>query len=218
MPQHTIVWTVDLDAAGTLRVEPLLAPDERARADAFVSNEHRRRWIAARAALRLILGQASGLPARRLAFERSAQGKPRLQGGGPHFNLSHSGQIALIAVSRHAPVGVDVEQRHRLGDLDGMARLVMSRSEVAAFRQLPEFRRGAAFLRLWTRKEAALKAEGSGLLTDPREVAVGLDAAAQRSVDVNGSRLTVADLPLDWTAAVASPDLGEVALRRFVFP
>ncbi len=218
MPRDTIVWTVDLDAVGSAGPETLLAPDEQARADAFVSSEHRRRWIAARAALRLVLGAASGLPAARLAFERGASGKPRLRGGGSHFNLSHSGSVALIAVCAHAPVGVDVEQGRRLGDLEGMARLVMSDLELAAFRRLPGPERGSAFLRLWTRKEAALKAEGSGLLADPREVMVGLDAAPRRNVEVNGSRLTVADLLLDWTASVASPDLGAVALRRFAFP
>ena len=111
--------------------------------------------------------------------QRSATGKPWVAGG-PHFNLSHSGQLALIAVCADAPVGVDLEAHRVLRNPDGLARRMCSPRELAWARRQDDLH--TALLRLWVRKEALAKAEGGGIATalsglDVLDLVVGFDGA-----------------------------------------
>ncbi|GAA2811476.1 4'-phosphopantetheinyl transferase family protein [Nonomuraea dietziae] len=158
------VWRVDLDRAGARRGWRLLSCAERERALAFADPVERRRYVVAHAALRTVLGGLCGVPADRLGFGRDGSGRPCLLPLGrrpvPDFNLSHSGAWALVATAPPgARVGVDVEQVRARFDHLALARRFYQPEEVARLRATgPE-----GFFRLWTAKEAYVKASGVGL-------------------------------------------------------
>jgi 4'-phosphopantetheinyl transferase len=145
----------------------LLAPGEAERAARFRFEGGRHRAIAGRGQLRAVLGRCLGADPAALEFSYGPHGKPALagvwSGSGWHFNLAHSADLALLAVTRSGPVGVDVERLRPLADAGQLVSRFFSPREDAAFRPLPEDRKAAAFFRLWTRKEAWLKATGEGI-------------------------------------------------------
>ncbi|HEX5761016.1 MAG TPA: 4'-phosphopantetheinyl transferase superfamily protein [Thermoanaerobaculia bacterium] len=164
------LWAAPLDppAERIEELRALLAPDERARVERFRFEVHRRRFAVGRGVLRALLGAYLDVPPERLAFTYGERGKPDLAPGsaaaGPlHFNLSHSHELALLAVTREREVGADVEQLRPLDDLEKIAERFFSAAEHAQLMALPEAERVAAFFRCWTRKEAYLKALGVGL-------------------------------------------------------
>ena len=144
-----------------------LSPDEKARADRFRFDKHRNRFIAGRGILREILGQYLRASAEELRFGYSAKGKPEFavesQGGGIHFNLAHSEDLALIAVTRIGQVGVDVECVRAMKDMDQLVARFFSARENELFQKVSAAEKPAAFFNLWTRKEALLKATGEGI-------------------------------------------------------
>lgn len=164
-PEEVHVWRVDVqDASNAANLLRLLSGDERRKADGFLFAEDRERFIAARGALRGILGRCLGLEPEHLVFRYGPRGKPRLEmGHGLRFNVSHSGSLALISLSRDREVGVDVERIRPVPDLETIAARHFSVQEAAALRALPEAARTQAFFVLWTRTEARLKARGDGL-------------------------------------------------------
>ncbi|MEV4218617.1 4'-phosphopantetheinyl transferase superfamily protein [Nonomuraea sp. NPDC049725] len=155
------VWRVDLDRPDAARGWRLLSQDERERALAFADGGERRRYVVAHAALRAILGRARGADPAGLGFGRDEAGRPCLaDGGGPDFNLSHSGGWALVAVAPPGGrVGVDVERVRADADHLALARRFYQPEEADRVRaEGPD-----AFFRLWTVKEAYVKASGAGL-------------------------------------------------------
>lgn len=171
------VWQVALDAPP--RRESLLSAEEQARAARFRFARDRDRFVAARGALRERLGAyLEGDPAA-LVLKGGQGEKPRL--GGPHagalrFNLSHSADVALIAVSRDRELGVDLEAHQPVKDLAALLGVVCTAREAAAIMALPPAHREAAFLRCFTRKEALTKAWGLGLGAPLQRFEVGLEA------------------------------------------
>lgn len=159
------VVSVDLEVVQD-SVEELLVSDERMRADRLVRPLDRRRWVAARVSLRHLVGRYVGIPPSSVAFGAGPYGKPSIAGQtSVRFSFSHSGTVALCALARDAEVGVDVEDARRAIDVVGVAERVFGASEVERLKGLPEHERTAAFLRLWTRHEAAVKCVGTGLGT-----------------------------------------------------
>lgn len=152
------VWWSVLDGGDAT----LLADDEVARADRLRDDEDRRRFVAGRAWLRTVLSSVSGVPAARQRFAYGPMGKPSLiDDPDLHFNLSHTGDLAVVAAGRSGPIGVDVE-RVTPGVYDrGAAALVLSPDEIATIEAAPD--PDAAFVAAWTRKEAFAKLEGEGL-------------------------------------------------------
>jgi 4'-phosphopantetheinyl transferase len=128
--------------------------------------------VAARAFVRGLLARLVGTSPRALVFEAGAHGKPSLaRAHDLQFNLSRSGPLAVCAVARgRDAVGVDVERVRAMDDLDRVAHTVFSARELERYLQLPDDRRTPAFFEAWTRKEAVLKAAGSGLARSPQEV------------------------------------------------
>jgi 4'-phosphopantetheinyl transferase len=105
-----------------------------------------------------------GAPPAELHFQYSDRGKPHLEDHVPlEFNLSHSGEVALLAVTRIGPVGIDVERKRPLEDLLGLARSNFASGEYATLTALPEPERLDSFFQCWTRKEAYVKSVGEGL-------------------------------------------------------
>ncbi|MGH9535745.1 MAG: 4'-phosphopantetheinyl transferase family protein [Terriglobales bacterium] len=145
-------------------MEATLSPDERARAARFYFDRHRRQFIAARGGLRRVLSGLLGVPATQLAFTYGPHGKPRVDSPpqpGFFFNLSHAGEWALLAWTGAGEIGADIERLRPV--TPGLAERFFAPAEAAALAAQPEAERAAAFFRCWTRKEAYLKALGSGL-------------------------------------------------------
>lgn len=186
------------------RLVGLLSDDERARAARFVFDRHRGRFIVARGRLRQILGGIAGRPPEDLRFAYGAHGKPALSGipGAPHFNLSHSGDLAVVAVSSDLELGVDVEAVRPLKE--DVAERFFSAAEIAALAKLAESDRLDAFYRCWTRKEAVIKALGTGLSLPLKSFDVSIDAAGARLLRLEG----MPDAPRDWALAHLDPAPG----------
>lgn len=163
------VWRVPLQASEEelARLVDLLPADERSRMDAFQGEAHKRRFVVAHGALRQLLAHYAQQHARALVLALGAHGKPRLAATPAlEFNLTHSGELALIAVSRRRAVGVDVESLSRRPfDLQPMARRVLSTPEQEWLAGTSEHSRASAFLQLWACKEAVSKAAGGGFTT-----------------------------------------------------
>lgn len=159
---------VDLDL-GPVRLAccaSLLDSEEMARADRFLRGADRQRFIASHAALRVVLGEELRQPAGSLRFGYEAGGRPFLAdpaGTGLDFNLSHSGDRAVVGLVYGTRIGVDVEVRRPLPDALRIARSHFAPDEAAALGALPCECREDAFFGLWTRKEAVVKALGAGL-------------------------------------------------------
>jgi 4'-phosphopantetheinyl transferase len=157
------VWRIDLDA-GHLAVDraaEALSPGERLRARRLRAPLARRRFVMRRLGLRAVLAEYSGADPARLTYRAGPYGKPALEGG-PCFSLSHSGGLALCAVSPGREVGVDVERLRAVPEADRIVERVFSPAERRDYHALREAAPGSAFLRMWTRKEALLKALGVG--------------------------------------------------------
>ena len=117
---------------------------------------------------RQLVAAYTSCPPDRQAWERDARGRPLVvEPGGLHVSLSHAEAVVAAAVSRAAPVGVDVERLRPLADRGALARTALSEAELKAVDELPEAHRDAQVLRFWTRKEAVAKALGTGLTTEP---------------------------------------------------
>jgi len=168
-PGEVHVWRLALDIPGDAarRLLSILSPGERARADSFHFNKDRLAFIAARSALRRILGAYLGADPARLRFSYSDHGKPYLdETQNPcqlHFNLSHSHHLGLIAFHRGGPLGVDIEYMRSDLALEELARRCFSPREYEALRALPPEQQMEAFFTCWARKEAYIKAHGMGL-------------------------------------------------------
>ena len=204
--QHDAIdlWLVDLDGAPAHEGERLLDASERERASGFRRAIDARRFVLGRAALRRVLALYVGADAAALPLAVGAHGKPLLAGG-PAFNLSHSGERALCAVSGRATVGIDLERMRPMPNAPELAKRFFSPTEAAVIAAANGMRSDALFFRCWTRKEAVLKALGEGLLRDPASVDAGF-GATERVVELAGApRLGVRSFtPEDgWDGAIA---------------
>lgn len=187
----------------------LLAPDETARAARFRLEHHRRRFTVCRAALRLLLGGYIGRPSTAIRFSYGRHDKPRLADPPDcrlEFNLSHSSELALVAVTAGYPVGIDVEALRPLPDASALAERFFSAAERAALAAYPEVERGPAFYRCWTRKEAYLKAIGDGVAARLDGFEVSLDPGDARLVALAGDRMAAAA----WSLVHIEPGPGYV--------
>jgi 4'-phosphopantetheinyl transferase len=163
----TYALNLDKTSADLAADWQVLSEDERTRALRFRYASHQYRWIAARAGLRRVLSEYCHTSPSQLEFSKKALGKPVLGNEhsnlGIHFNLSHSGKLAVLAVTRNGPVGIDIEHCKAIPDLESVARRFFSETENKQLLQLGRSSRQAAFYRCWTRKEAVIKTSGKGL-------------------------------------------------------
>lgn len=174
------VWRLALDGEPAPAELAMLATEEAARSARFAFARERRRFARAHASMRRILGLYAGLAPERVPLTADAHGKPRIEGIGLGFNLSHSGERALLAVSRATHVGVDVEEASARVDARLVAAEVFSPEECRALDGLEGEALHAAFLAGWVRKEAVLKAIGVGLAVAPRLFHAGLGPGRAR--------------------------------------
>lgn len=179
------LWRVNLDDARWESLEWVLDSGERSKAMQFRTDELRWRSRRCRSALRCILSHHTGVRASALKLASNRFGKPELPCKRVHFNVAHTEGWALIAVAG-APVGIDLERALRPDiAIEEIAALVCHPSETASLLALASMPANAAMMRLWTRKEAYVKALGTGLrhaLTAVR-LAPGADATRALVVD-----------------------------------
>ncbi len=164
------IWYIDLNDVRLSNLTALLSPDEIARARRFQTPQLAIAFQRCRVALRTVLGHYLEMPPGSIQFIYSPQGKPLLPENELHFNVSHSKNVALIAVSRLA-LGVDLEffpSRMRAGT--ALYETVCHCSERIALAAMPAAARARLFCKIWTRKEAYFKAVGSGLRGNPAAV------------------------------------------------
>lgn len=159
--------TLDRSDAELARYEDSLSEGERARADAFAFPRERRAFVASRGLLRGLLARLSGGTPAGQEIVTDEGGKPRLAGscgqGRLRFNVSHSGALWACAVALHREVGLDVEEVRPDRAVNSIMMRYFSAAETDAILALPGGERAAAFHRVWTRKEAWLKARGLGI-------------------------------------------------------
>jgi 4'-phosphopantetheinyl transferase len=187
------VWRIPLGLPDS-QVEILrrtLAPDELSRASRFHFEKDRRHYILARGALRRVLGRYLDVDPGQLGFSYTDYGKPALIASSQpktlNFNLSHSHQLALIAVTGRGQLGVDVEHVRPVPDLEDLAQRFFSAQEYAALQALPEEEKLRGFFYCWTRKEAYIKARGEGLSVPLNQFDVSLTPGeASRLLSVRG--------------------------------
>lgn len=160
------VWRIALNdlASSIERFEAVLSFDERIRANSFHFGRDRKQFVLSHGALRIILGKYLKLNTDEIEFTCNRFGKPKLIGcESLRFNLSHSGDTALVAVAANTEVGVDVEVLDRSIDLLGLAKRFFSESEYRKIAASSESNQLVLFYRCWTGKESVVKAIGGGL-------------------------------------------------------
>jgi 4'-phosphopantetheinyl transferase len=172
------VWRASLeDNHHAHTLESFLSSDEIARANRFRFPAHRRRYITARGILRQLLGAYLAIEARQVTFTYSAKGKPNLDvchTSDLFFNVSHSDDIAALAFTIARHIGVDVEMIRHNVDVDEIPRRFFSSAEQRALAGLNATEKYQGFFNCWTRKEAYIKALGSGLSLPLRDFDVSL--------------------------------------------
>jgi len=145
----------------------VLSSDERERANRFIFQRDRLRFIVRRAQLRKLLGERLGVAAANVRFSTTVHGKPLLaepvDRSGVTFNVSHSGDLSVYAFAASTDVGVDVETIRIIEEAERVAAMAFSKREYETYERLPARDKPAAFFNCWTRKEALVKAMGSGL-------------------------------------------------------
>ncbi|HEY0641406.1 MAG TPA: 4'-phosphopantetheinyl transferase superfamily protein [Pseudonocardiaceae bacterium] len=185
----------------------LLDADERARADAVADPERRDRFVAVHGAVRAILGRRLGVDPAGLRWTRGPHGKPELAGEPLRANVSHSGHLAVLAVTDERPVGVDVQLLPATVDAERLARRFFPPAEADAVLAVADpAERAVLFGRLWSRKEACVKAAGGQLMPGLRlPVAGDTPLVAGDPAGPLPGPFLVRDVaaPREFTAAVA---------------
>jgi 4'-phosphopantetheinyl transferase len=202
------VWRIQISAEPVDRWREFLLPDEVARADRFVFPADRNRFTVTRGVLRSLLQPHLPVGARPVEFVFNQWGKPEIPGGGPRFNVTHSGDFALIAIAQ-ADVGVDIEQTSSLRRVDDLAASVFTNTELARFECLRGDARTSFFFRTWTCKEALIKAAGAGLSIPVDRIQIDFTPEGASVLAPPGTlppgpwSLHELDAPEEYTAAVA---------------
>lgn len=180
-------WDEAAEAARTVYLARL-QDDERRRAAAFKDARSRWRFTLARGMARDVLAEVLGIGPGSVRIAVSGAGKPYLADRrGPTFSLSHSGCLLVVAVHDRSPVGVDVERVIPIPEREAVARAILGPVEAVVFARIrDDTERTQAFYRLWTRKEAVLKAIGTGFSIDPGSFVVGAAHAPMPVVETGG--------------------------------
>lgn len=156
---------------------------EKERADRFYFSQHQRRFATARTSLRIILARYLNTSPEGLEFTYNKQGKPEIMNSAKlQFNLSHSGDLALLAVGKGFPMGVDIEQ-YSARSYEGIAKSLFSEQELEEFIKVPHALKPTIFFHIWSQKEAFIKACGLGLSYPTKEFSVPTSMPTQQLVN-----------------------------------
>ena len=171
------VWTLRTGPSNAVaaKFEPVLAPDEKRRAERFRFDYLRHSFIITRGVLRCMLGRYLNLHPASIQFNYGSKGKPALASAvGIEFNETHSSGLAVFAFTIGCQIGIDIEQIRPLTEMQQIANHFFCSEEAAEIMLLPPNKRVRAFFCCWTRKEAYIKATGDGLSVPLDEFRVSL--------------------------------------------
>lgn len=175
------LWQFSLEHELNVAYQVLNA-EERARGDKFYFSRHKRRFTTARTALRIILSHYLNTSPERLEFNYGAHGKPEVINSQKlQFNISHSGDLALLAVGKGFPMGVDIEQ-YSARPYQGIAEHLFSQQEIDEFMKVPTALKTATFFHIWSQKEAFIKACGLGLSYPTKDFTVPVSMPTQQLI------------------------------------
>jgi 4'-phosphopantetheinyl transferase len=189
--ENVDIWRADLDAPVWTNAGKLwLQEKEQTRASRYVFEKSRKRYIAARSALRYLLGLYREVSPAEICFQENAYGKPMVKGG-PLFNLSHADNLAVYAISPDREVGIDVERIREVKEANIIATQWFEESERILYQNECQISPEKAFFQGWVRMESRLKALG-----------VGLGAKNEASWDRNCWSRYDLDLGPEWVCAL----------------
>ncbi|MCP5407078.1 MAG: 4'-phosphopantetheinyl transferase superfamily protein [Chromatiaceae bacterium] len=183
------LWLIDLDIQ-TVNLERYLSPDEHDRAQRMLRAEGSRRFVAARACMRKILADYLATDAGLINFRYGSAGKPEIvhPGSDLRFNLSHSGHLALLALTHQSEIGVDMEPLKQQPNLLAISRKIFGAEVQKTLAAMDEPRQKVRFFQLWTELEARAKCKGSGVFSQTDDTIPAVNFAPETG----------------WIAAVAS--------------
>jgi 4'-phosphopantetheinyl transferase len=222
---HVWLFHVNTTPPSIKRFYPLLDEHEKERSERFVHFMHRKRFIAAHGFMRSVLALYTQQPADTLVFDKGEHGKPFLvTHSNLHFNLSHSQDIAMLAVANQ-DIGIDVECINRKNDWQSIMQRFFTASEQNKMLALDAAIQQRAFFEVWTRKEAHMKVTGQGLHLAPGQFTVSVPPepakllAQNNNVDVSPWQMFDIELTpaaRDYCACVSLH--GEAAVvHKFLF-
>jgi len=213
--EEIVCWRVFLDRLSKPDLDflfQLLDSNEQSRANSFLKEADKYRYIAAHGVLRIFLNEMLG--EKGYTFEKNAYGKPYVPQASIQFNLSHSGNMILLAFTNNIPIGVDVEQMRDIDKVDLIVKEYLHPNEVKELSACQLHESDQAFFSCWSKKEAVSKALGLGL-------SFPLNAFSVSSVPLLGNWCLNLPLkyPQSWTllafkpfdgyfAAIAAPKSG----------
>ena len=213
---HVWQWDLDVYSSDADQYREMLSAQERERADKFRFERHRRRFVAGRGELRRLLSRYLGLSPREVALAYGSDGKPFCTSQPPGwricFNLSHSENAAALAISSGFEVGIDVEQLRPIEE--SMPLDVFSTRERAEFTALPDTERQNVFFESWARKEACLKALGTGFILPPAHFEFDLSIRGDTTPRFVGGEAEEATHWRICTLSSSPTCAGAVAARR----
>jgi len=227
------VWTISLDGPDVSDCSHMLtrlSSAEQARATRFHRAADRRRYTLAHVGLREILSKELGVPPSSIRFEQNANGKPRVSQNADasqlEFSLSHSGDVAMIGLSRSGSIGVDIERIDSDTGVLAIAERCFSKQEWEMLQSISESERLTHFFQLWVCKEAYVKGRGEGIIDRLRSFTISLDQGEPQLVqddhDPDAPRswkLHLLDAPEGFVAALATHnDIQEVTQVGWPLP
>jgi 4'-phosphopantetheinyl transferase len=178
-PNTLHIWSLNfvVDDEAYNRYHSFLSKDEKERASRFKFYKDKRCYVVTKGVLRLLSGRYLNTDAKAIEFEYEKYGKPKLKHNtNLNFNVSHSGDLAIIGFVHNHTIGVDIEKIKNDFDTFEIASSCFSKHEIDALHKISKQEQHKAFYRCWTRKEAFIKAKGSGLSFPLDEFSVSLES------------------------------------------
>lgn len=218
------VWSAHIDppASELELLESFLSEDELKRANRFCIASSRNRFIAARGQLRILLARYLATEPEKIDFVYGDKGKPKLSAGSLHFNVSHSEDHALYAVSAAGEIGVDIEKVRPVRHLGKIAERFFSATERHELLSLPETKRLRGFFICWTKKEAVIKALGTGIYMPLDSFDVSLEPGSGVVKRIEGQNRRMWRLcsfePGPGLVGALATEQKEISVEYFSFP
>lgn len=177
LEQNIVVWMTQISASqdALQSLEPCLDARDRKRAARFHFAEDRARYVLGRGLARKILGHYLSQSPETIEFAYTDRGRPYFPGDEAMcFSITHARDLVAVALTANARVGIDIEHMERKLNLKELAERILSAKDFCKFEALPESEKVAAFFRVWTRKEAYLKATGEGITDALKKISVSM--------------------------------------------
>lgn len=201
----------------------ILNQEEQDRANRYYFEKHKRRFIKARATLRLILSRYLNINPKHITFTSNAYGKPALlHDTSLQFNLSHSGEHALLAIGAKHPLGIDLEC-FSARPYEGIAQEMFSQRENQAFKQIPDALKTLTFFHIWSQKEAFIKAAGLGLSYPTKQFNVPIHAPTHQTIwdplhEIMWKMTSFMPIALCSAALCYHPNITDIRLKTTKLP